>query len=152
MPQSLCLTIGDGAQRAALGDRHVGSERMAPAEQRQVALHAEPAAAGRRLHVGRPERDGLALEDFLVDRLLDVRLVVVAERLHAAGALEHAQRGGVDVELEARAGRVGADARAVASQEVTWKSRLWPALAAAPVRLVLTESVPSAGPSTYVPA
>ena len=35
--------------------------------------------------------------------------------------------------------------------EVTWSSRSWPALAAAPVRPVCTESVPSAGPSVWVP-
>jgi hypothetical protein len=38
----------------------------------------------------------------------------------------------------------------LASQEVAWISRLCPAFAAAPVRLVLTESVPSAGPRRYV--
>src|SRR3954469_25574280 len=39
-----------------------------------------------------------------------------------------------------------------ASQEVTWNSRLWPAMAAAPVLCVRTESVPSSGPSAYLPA
>ena len=39
----------------------------------------------------------------------------------------------------------------VASQAVTWIRRSWPALAAAPVRPVCTERVPSSGPSLYVP-
>ena len=38
-----------------------------------------------------------------------------------------------------------------ASQLVISMRRLWPALAAAPLRLVCTSSVPSAGPSRYVP-
>ena len=40
----------------------------------------------------------------------------------------------------------------VACQAVTWIRRLCPAFAAAPVRPVLTERVPSSGPSRYVPA
>ena len=64
----------------------------------------EPAAAGHALDLARLERDALLLEHFLVDRLMDVRLVVLAERLHAAGALDDAQRGTVDLELEGRVG------------------------------------------------
>ena len=39
----------------------------------------------------------------------------------------------------------------VALHDVTCISRLWPALAAAPVRPVCTASVPWSGPSLYVP-
>ncbi len=41
------------------------------------------------------------LQDLVVDRLLDARLVVVAERLHPPGALTHAKRRGVGVEHDA---------------------------------------------------
>ena len=51
----------------------------------------------------------LPLQDLVVDRLLDARLVVVAERLHPAGALAHAQRRGVRVERDARSRRSVAD-------------------------------------------
>ena len=51
----------------------------------------------------------MALEDLAFDRLVDVGDVVVAERLHAAGALAHAQRRGVRRELDARVRGVVAD-------------------------------------------
>ena len=48
------------------------------------------------------------LQHLVVDGLLGCRLVVVAERLHAARALDHAQRAAVGVELDARCGGAAA--------------------------------------------
>ena len=93
----------------------------------------------------------LPLEHLVVDRLLDVRLVVVAERLHAAGAL-----------AAPAASRVGRRARAlvagssptssVASHAVTCDEQVVPGLGRGAGALACcTESVPSPGPSRYVP-
>ena len=55
------------------------------ARERQVALDARARLPpARALHPGRAERDVLALEHLVVDRLVDARLVVVAERLDPA--------------------------------------------------------------------
>ena len=70
-----------------------------------------PAVAGRRR--GRAEGDLPALEDLVVDRLLDVALVVVAEGLHPARALDHPQRRGVGGQLDGR--RLGGLAEDAAS-------------------------------------
>ena len=139
----------DAVQHVAVADLDVERERVRRPEQRQVALHGEPAVAGHALDLARLERDALLLEHFLVDRLIDVRLVVLAERLHAAGALDDAQRGTVDLELEASSRRASRPTSSTASQAVTWSERLWPAMAAAPPRFVRTISVPSSGPSRY---
>ena len=54
------------------------------------------------------------------------------------------------LEREARVHGLRADLER-ASQLVISMRRLWPALAAAPLRSVCTSRVPSAGPSRYVP-
>ena len=71
--------------------------------------HAEPAAARRSLNVRRPKFDRVPLQDLIVDRRLDARPVVAAERLHPPGAVAHAKRGGVDVEHDARLRRILGD-------------------------------------------
>ena len=81
---------------------------MAP-DQRQVAVDLETAAVLGHLDRGRPEADRLPLQHLVVDRLLDVRLVVVAERLHPPCALPHAHRRRVRVEHEARPSGPGRD-------------------------------------------
>src|SRR3954452_15527702 len=98
-------------ERRAAGDRPVGAaievegDRPARADEVQVALDAEPRAVRAGLDAPRAERDRRPLEDLLVDRLGDVRLVVVAERLHAAAALPDAQRARVRGQRERALGR-----------------------------------------------
>ena len=145
MPQSLCLTTARAA-RACRRRRPRGRTRSgASADERQLALHAR--AGCRRRPRTAVERNSIALplQDLVVDRLLDARPVVVAERLHPAGALAHAQRGRVGVEREAACAG-SSPTSSVACQAVTWIRRSCPALAAAPVRLVCTERVPLLGP------
>ena len=75
---------GGGGERAVVADREVEREWLRRPGQRQLAL--DPQTARRRSHAGRAEHDVLALEDLVVDRLMDVVLVVVAERLHPAAS------------------------------------------------------------------
>ena len=73
-------------------------------------------------------------------------LVVVAERLHPARALEHLERSAVGVSvIVVSAGSSPTVERAC--HDVTTIIRSCPALAAAPVLPVLTVSVPASGPS-----
>ena len=84
---------------------------------------------------------------------LDAGLLVVAEGLDPAGALAYRSEPGVGRELEhAMLTCTRLRTSMMASQVLDLDQvRLWPALAAAPVRPVLTESIPFSGPSVYVP-
>src|SRR3954454_16617635 len=73
-------------QAAVAAGGQVERHRVARAREVEVALDAQR-AAGRGRHAARAKPDRAAREDLLVDRLLDARLVLVAERLHSAGAL-----------------------------------------------------------------
>ncbi len=149
MPQSVCLTTATALSVPSSPTREVERERPGLADQRQLALDAE---RRRRRWSTAVERNAivLPLEDLVVDRLLDVRLVVVAERLHAAGALAHAQRAWRPPSARSSSSRRRRRS-SVASQAVTWIRRSCPALAAAPVRSVRTASVPLSGPELVRP-
>ena len=64
---------------------------------------------------------------------------------------QHAQRRAVDLEHEAGLGG-SSPTSSVACQAVTSSRRSCPAIAAAPIRPVRTDSVPFSGPSLCVPA
>ena len=106
MPQAVWVTTAVALSAPASPMARSNAIGWVLADERQVALHVEPAATGLGLHPGRAERDVLTHEDLVVDRLVDVRHVVVAESLHPAGALDHAKRRRVGGELHARVGRV----------------------------------------------
>ena len=150
MPQSVCLTTALALILSSSLDRHVERDRHVVPTSVSSPCTVETVAVGRRLDRCRAELDRPPLQDVVVDRLLDARLVVVAERLHAAGALADPQRSGVGVSSMLDR-RVVGPTSSVACQAVTWIRRLCPALAAAPVRSVLTESVPLPGPNVCVP-
>ena len=151
MPRVGLLDDGQAAELPRLVDLDVELDRVCCPEQGEVTADVEPAAARRRLDLARLERDALQLQDFLGDRLLDARPVVVRERALPARALEDAQRRAVDVELERRVGRVRADLERglprgeVQEQVVDGFGCLAGHASSA------TESVPSSGPSRYVP-
>src|SRR4051794_40565651 len=65
-------------------------DRMADAHQLQLALYIDAAALER--DGVRAKADRKALEHLVVDRLLDARLLLVAQRRDAAAAVDHAQR------------------------------------------------------------
>ena len=100
MPQSDCFSVALALSLPVVAQRHVEGDRVGGARQRQVAPHGDAPAV--RLDGGRAELDRLAVQHLVVDRLADVVLVAVVERLHAAGALHHAQRAGVGRERHAR--------------------------------------------------
>ena len=88
-----------GARRACRRRRRRGRTRSAASCRPASARPPRCRPLGRALHARRAEHDVLALEDLVVDRLMDVGLVVVAERLHPARPLLHAQRGRVGGQL-----------------------------------------------------
>ena len=96
------LDDGAATELAVVVDREAELDRADVADQCQLALPAEPAVVVGGLHSSRTELDVLPQQDFVVDGPLDVRLVVLAERLHSAGALSHSKRSGVCVEHDAR--------------------------------------------------
>ena len=87
--------------------RSSSSGRTVPTSVRSPWTLSRPIVGG--LHRGRAELDVRPLQDLVVDRLLDVRLVDVAERLHPAEAFVHAKRRGVGLEHDARLRRILAD-------------------------------------------
>ena len=104
-PPVALLDDGPGGELTLRSDSDVEPDRVRDADQRQLALHVQRVPVRGDLHRRRPEGDLHAQEDLADDRLLDVRLVVVLERLHTARPVEHAQRCGVGVEDEARVRR-----------------------------------------------
>ena len=149
MPQRLCVTR---AVALSVPSSPTATSKVigcvAPASVRSPCTLIPAAGA---LHPGRAEDDVLAVEDLVVDRLVDVVLVLVAEGLHPARALAHAQRGRVGGELGV--GRLGVPAdleRRLPGGDLM--SRSWPAFAAAPPRRVCTANMALAGPSRCVPA
>ena len=110
MPQSLCVITTRrrvDRRRRRPAARSNASGRVSPSSVRSPSTRSPPPSAGS--HRGRAERDGLPLQDLVVDRLLDVGLVVVVERLHPAGALDARAASRVDVERDARRRGVLAD-------------------------------------------
>ena len=87
MPQSVCLTTASPCARPSATSRSNAIGRVVPRSVRSPSRSARRRSSSTR---GRAERDVLPLEHLVVDRLLDVRLVAVVERLHPAGALAHA--------------------------------------------------------------
>ena len=151
MPQAVWVTTAVALSEPAVADDEVERDRLGSADERQVALDVHPVAAGLGLHAGRAEADVLAQEDLVVDGLVDVGHVVVAEGLHPAGALDHAKRRGVGGELHARVGRLLPDHELrlpgghVDNEVVSGLRRRSP-------RSVRTDSVALSGPSRCLPA
>ena len=102
MPQSDCLIDGDRGERAAVADGYVERERAGRAEQRQVALHAEAAAVGRRLH--RVERNVMAWRFSTSSSMVSSMSALSSSPSACMPPVPsmHAQRTAIDVELEAR--------------------------------------------------
>ena len=147
MPQSLCL---NAALPLTLPSSSTTSSNVTgwvlPTSVRSPVTLSRPSPA--RETCGRAELDGLPLEHLLVDRLLDVRAVVVVERLDPARALEHPQRRAVGREHDARLRPRG---RACPPRSATSISRSCPAFDAAPWRVVFTVRRPLSGPSCASP-
>src|SRR3954471_814423 len=94
--------LNDGAAgQAAAGEQEVERDLPAPSAEPKLAAHAHPLAVDR--DADRAELDRGALEHLVIDRLLDVGDVVVAERLDSAGGLAHLQRTRVGRERHRRA-------------------------------------------------
>jgi xanthine dehydrogenase accessory factor len=93
------LDGGAPGEAAVIADLDVEGDQVDAPGQLQVAGDVKAPIAVR-THGGGAKRDGGALEHLLVDRLRDPLLVVVAERLDAAGALQHRERGGVGGQLQ----------------------------------------------------
>ena len=138
MPHSVCLTTAAPVTRPSTSVR----SNAAAASRRAASGHRRPRAHCRR---AAPRSSGcgdvVPAQHLVVDRRLDVREVVIVERLDAAGALAHAQR----CRRRRGPGLARRRCRASRSTPVTWIRRSWPALAIAPVRDVRTARIPSSG-------
>ena len=149
MPQSVCLTTA--VARSAPSSPTRGRRRAGASCPRSVSSPCTLSAVGASSTSVERNVIGLALEHLVVDRLLDVRpcrrrRATACRRCPRARAATRRRRS------SSTRVRGSSPTASVASQAVTWMSRSWPALAAAPVRPVRTERVPSSGPSLYVPA
>ena len=83
MPQSLCLTVARPVRRpSSLSSKEIG--RRVPASSSSPWTVA--CAAGVQLEGARAELDRGAFQHLVVDRLLDARLLFVAERRDPAAA------------------------------------------------------------------
>ena len=147
MPQAVWVTTALGAERAVRrrSRGRTRSARSSPASVRSPS-HAQPAAVGLG-HAVERNAISLALEDLVVDRLVDARHVVVAERLHPAGALAARAATSASAVSSMLVPAGSSATTSVASQAVTWMTRSCPAFAAAPARSVRTASVALSGPS-----
>ena len=130
IPKSVCLMIAAPVSRPS-GTLSSNVDRRAGARQFELADDVHLAGRGPDLYRGRVELDRGALQHLLVDRLLDVGLVVVPEA-HPAAPLEHAAATRESaVELD----RLCAGSSAISSvadHVATSIMRLCPASAAAP--------------------
>ena len=149
MPQSVCLITAVAPKRSVARHGDVEAQRTGGSVERQIAFDPEAVAVG--AHRCRLEADLLTPQHLVVDRLLDLRLLIITQRLHTAAALLNAQRPAVDVDLDHHIRRVFSHHQhGFPGGHVEHRS--WPAMAAAPVLRVRTDSVPSSGPSAYLPA
>ena len=133
MPQSVCLTSPSPVSRPS----SVASVERRPAPCVRTARArrcTSRTAVGARRDTRRAELDRGPLEHVVVDRLADAVLVLRAERLDAARALEHLQRSRVGGERQLGVARVLRPPRPSRSTSVTSITRSCPALAAPPVR------------------
>src|SRR5207302_8078673 len=89
------------AGEPTLAVRELERDRRPPAAELELTVDGE-AAVRATFDLARAEFDRAALQHLVVDRLGDVGPVVVVQALHAAGALQHAQRARVGGQPERR--------------------------------------------------
>ena len=100
MPQLVCRDDDTAADPAAVGDGEVERDRAgSPASVNSPSTLSRPPSACTEVE---RNADLPPQQNLFADRLVDARLVLVAERLHPPSAVTDTERGGVGIEHDAR--------------------------------------------------